>query len=76
MMEAHLDARILHLKFGNQRIWNLNMVVYVKNLSDLGTNVIKHGIGAIVKTVVNSAKRHVTNAQVGAKLKYVNNVSS
>ena len=52
------------------------MVNYVKNLSDLGTNVIKHGIGAIVKTVVNSAKRHVTNAQVGAKLKYVNNVSS
>ena len=52
------------------------MVVYVKNLSDLGTNVIKHGIGAIVKTVEIFAKRHVTNAQVGAKLKYVKNFSS
>ena len=59
-----LYARIRHLKFGNQRIWNLNMVNYVKNLSDLGTNVIKHGIGAIVKTVEIFAKRHVINANI------------
>ena len=52
------------------------MVTYVKNLSDLITNVIKHGLGAIVKIVENFAKRHVTNAQVGAKLKFVHNFSS
>ena len=76
MMEAQLNARIQHLKFGNQTIWNLNMVTYVKNLSDLITNVIKHGLGAIVKIVENFAKRHVTNAQVGAKLKFVHNFIS
>merc|ERR1719464_361094 len=64
MMEAQLDARIQHLKFGNQTIWNPNMVTYVKNLSDLIKNVIKHGLGAIVKIVENFAKRHVTNAQI------------
>merc|ERR1719464_2457366 len=64
MMEAQLDARIRHLKSGNQTIWNLNMVTYVKNLSDLITNVIKHGLGVIVKIVENFAKRHVTNAQI------------
>ena len=41
------------------------MVNYVKNLSGLGTNVIKHGIGAIVKTVeIFFAKRHVINANI------------
>ena len=76
MMEAQLNARIQHLKFGNQTIWNLNMVTYVKNGLGLGTDVIKHGLGAIVKIVENFAKRHVTNAQVGARLKFVNNFSS
>ena len=40
------------------------MVTYVKNLSDLITNVIKHGLGAIVKIVENFAKRHVINANI------------
>ena len=40
------------------------MVTYVKNLSDLGTNVIKHGIGAIIKIVENFAKKHVINANM------------
>merc|ERR1712051_1112045 len=59
-----LYARIRHLKFGNQTIWNLNMVTYVKNGLGLGTDVIKYGLGAIVKIVENFAKRHVTNAQI------------
>merc|ERR1740122_671959 len=63
-MEAQLNARIQHLKFGNQTIWNLNMVTYVKNMSDLGINVIKYGLTAITKNVENFAKRHVTHAQI------------
>ena len=74
MMEAQLNARIQHLKFGNQTIWNLNMVTYVKNGLGLGTDVIKHGLGAIVKIVENFAKRHVTNAQVGSKSKFIHNL--
>ena len=59
-----LNARIRHLKFGNQTIWNLNMVTYVKNGLGLGTDVIKYGLGAIVKIVENFAKRHVINANI------------
>ena len=50
------------------------MVTYVKNGLGLGTDVIKHGLGAIVKIVENFAKRHVTNAQVGSKSKFIHNL--
>ena len=38
--------------------------------------VMTHGLGAMVKNVENFVKRHVTNAQVGARLKFVYNFSS
>ena len=52
-----------HLKFGNPSM-NLSMVTYVKNMSDLGINVIKYGLTAITKSVENFAKRHVINANL------------
>ena len=55
---------------------NLSMVTYVKNMSDLGINVIKYGLTAITKNVENFAKRHVTHAQVCARLKFVHNFTS
>ena len=50
------------------------MVTYVKNGLGLGTDEIKYGLGAIVKIVENFAKRHVTNAQVGSKSKFIHNL--
>ena len=75
VMEAQLNARIRHLKFGKPSM-NLSMVTYVKNMSDLGINVIKYGLTATTKNVENFAKRHVTHAQVCARLKFVHNFSS
>merc|ERR1719464_1558283 len=60
---THLSAKMCHLKFGNPSM-KLSMVTYVKNMSDLGINVIKYGLTAITKSVENFPKRHVTHAQI------------
>ena len=61
IMEAHLHAKICHLKVGNHNM-NLSMVTYVRNMSDVIIYVIRNGNTAIIKNVENFAKRHVINA--------------
>merc|ERR1719362_1753756 len=63
-METPLYAKIQHLKFGNRKIWNLIMVTYAINMSDLANIkvVMTYGIGAMVKNVAKFAKRNVISA--------------
>ena len=71
-----MNAKIRSLQFGRITTWQ-SMVTFVKTMLNLIINVIKHGGSTvIIKSVENFVKRHVTNAQVGARLKFVNNFSS
>ena len=71
-----MNAKIRSLQFGRITTWH-SMVTFVKTMLNLIINVIKHGGStAIIKSVENFVKRHVTNAQVGARLKFVINFSS
>ena len=71
-----MNAKIRSLQFGRMTTWK-TLVTFVITTSDLRNYVIQYGNHtAMVKNVENFVKRHVTNAQVGAKLKFVNNFSS
>ena len=71
-----MNAKIHSLQFGRITTWQ-SMVTFVKTMLNLIINVIKHGGSTvIIKSVENFVKRHVTNAQVGARLKFVINFSS
>ena len=70
-----MNAKIRSLQFGRISTWQ-SMVTFVITSLDLGNIVIKYGIYAMVKNVENFVKRHVTNAKVGPRLKFVNNFSS
>ena len=71
-----MNAKIRSLQFGRITTWQ-SMVTFVKTMLNLIINVIKHGGSTvIIKSVENFVKRHVTNAQVGARLKFVINFSS
>ena len=57
-----MNAKIRNLQFGRITTWQ-RMVTFVITMLDLGNIVIKHGGNtAIIKSVENFAKRHVTNA--------------
>jgi len=56
------NAQPLNAKIRNLQNGTIIGVNYVKNMSDLGINVIRYGVTAIIKNVKNFAKRHVTIA--------------
>ena len=71
-----MNAKIRSLQIGRITTWQ-TMVTFVINMLDLGNIVIQYGgSSAMVKNVENFVKRHVTNAQVGSRLKFVNNFRS
>ena len=52
----------MNAKIRNLQVGTIIGVTYVKNMLDLGINVIRYGVTAIIKSVEKFAKRHVTNA--------------